>query len=42
MAENSRTDYQLKVRDIMGGEPGDVEEITISNRRLEWRGNDVK
>ena len=33
MADQLREHYQLKVRGIMGGEPGDVEEITILNRK---------
>ncbi len=31
MAEKLRERYQVKVRGIMGGEPGDVDEITILN-----------
>ncbi len=34
MAEQLREHYRLKVRGIMGGEPGDVEEIAILNRKL--------
>ena len=31
--------YELKVRGVLGGEPGDLEEITILNQRLTWTGN---
>ncbi len=42
MAECLWKDYQLKVRGIMGGEPGDVEEITILNCKLVWKGSEMK
>ena len=42
MAKRLREHYQLKVRGILGGEPGDVEEITILNRKLTWRANEMK
>ncbi len=42
MAECLRKGYQQKVRGIMGGEPGDVEEITILNRKSAWNGNEMK
>ena len=29
--------YDIKVRGILGGEPGDDEEVTILNRRMDWR-----
>ena len=32
----------MKVRGIVGGESGDVGEITILNRRLAWKGNVMK
>lgn len=31
--------YELKVRGVLGGEPGDLQEITILNRRLTWVGD---
>jgi len=31
--------YELKVRGVLGGEPGDMESIVILNRRLTWKGN---
>ncbi len=42
MAERLREHYQRKVRGGLGGEPGDVEEITILNRKLAWRANEMK
>jgi hypothetical protein len=29
--------YELKVRGILGGEPGDDKEITILNRMIRWK-----
>ena len=29
--------YDIKVRGVLGGQPGDDEEVTILNRRLTWR-----
>ena len=37
MADYLREHYELKVRGILGGEPGDMTEITILNRRLTWK-----
>ena len=41
-AQHLRKSYQLKVRRVMGGESGDTEEITILNRRISWRGPEMK
>jgi hypothetical protein len=37
MTELMRRWYDIKVRGILGGEPGDDEELTILNRRISWR-----
>ncbi len=42
IAESLRNDYQLKVRGIAGGEPSEVEEIAILNRKLAWKGNEMR
>ena len=42
MAERLRDHYQFKVRGILGGEPGDVQDITILNRKLTWKANEMK
>ena len=31
--------YELKVRGVLGGEPGDLQEIRILNRKLAWIGD---
>ena len=36
IAEQFKETYELKVRGIMGDEPGDDKEIVILNRRLRW------
>ena len=42
VAEYLREHYQLKVRGVAGREPGDVEEITILNRKLTWKGYEMQ
>ena len=37
VADYLRNFYELKVRGIMGGQPEDIQEITILNRRLIWK-----
>ena len=37
VAENMKGWYLLKVRGMLGGEPGDDEEVTLLNRTLRWK-----
>ena len=37
VAENMKSWYLLKIRGVLGGEPGDDEEVTILNRTLRWK-----
>jgi hypothetical protein len=40
--EHMEAHYELKVRGVMGGEPGDCHEITILGRRLVWKGSEMR
>ena len=42
MAEKMRSWYEIKIRGVLGGEPGDQEEITILNRKLRWKGDTIE
>ena len=41
IVERMKKTYELKVRGRMSGDPTDAQEITILNRRLTWKGNEM-
>ena len=41
VVEHMKKYYELKVRGKMSGDPTDMQEITILNRRLTWRGDEM-
>ena len=41
VVEHMKKAYELKVRGKMSGDPKDAQEITILNRKLTWKGNEM-